>query len=180
MINVPWIFLGVGTWPLIVVDVCALMFVFGWFCEIFRAVRWRSWCKCCTAMWTAVSIGNRSISGHNSKVACLDSSVGRASDWRSEGPVFDSQSRQSNHFIFHLISSLLDISYTHQPRYTTSHQTCSWWSETDTKERGVIAMSCYTLQALNLIKVNQHSTSHLGECQDKRKGLDSLVQNRIL
>ena len=27
-------------------------------------------------------------------VHCLDSSVGRASDWRSEGPVFDPQSRQ--------------------------------------------------------------------------------------
>ena len=26
---------------------------------------------------------------------CLDSSVGRASDWRSEGPVFDSQSRHN-------------------------------------------------------------------------------------
>ena len=31
----------------------------------------------------------------SSNVQCLDSSVGRASDWRSEGPVFDPQSRHS-------------------------------------------------------------------------------------
>ena len=43
----------------------------------------------------------------------------------------------------------------------TSQQTCSWWSETGTKEQDAVTMSCSTLQDLNLIKVNCHSTSHL-------------------
>ena len=33
----------------------------------------------------------------------LDSSVGRASDWRSEGPVFDSQSRQHFYYYYNKI-----------------------------------------------------------------------------
>ena len=58
----------------------------------------------------------------------------------------------------------------------TSHQTCSWWSETDTKEQGVIVMSCYTLQALNLIKVIWHSTSHLDmQLNAKTKEKDSTL-----
>ena len=180
MINVPWIVLGVDTWALIVVDVCALWFVFGWFCERFWVVRWMSQCDLWCAMWSVQSIKKWQFKVYllSGMPWYLSWESVRLKIWRpcvwftvkADCTILFSV------FCFHFYSGHLPHTCMNHYCIGTSHQTCSWWSETDTKEQGVIAMSCYTLQALNLIKVICHSTSHLDmQLNAKTKEKDSTL-----